>query len=85
MDNDDRGPSKVPVQSVPTESSSASSDSCWAEMEDLNSNEDVEWGLTPPPRTVQTPSHSVPLDVLSALEQDLCENVHGSQFLQEVH
>ena len=53
-------------------------------MEDLNSHDDVEWGLIPPP------THSVPLDVLSALEQDLCENVHGSQFpldarVQEMH
>ena len=45
------------------ESSSASSDSCWGEMEDLNGEENVEWGLTPPPGPVQTPSDSVPPDV----------------------
>ena len=63
VDKDDRGPSKVPVQSVPTwvdrdagDESSSVSESCWSEMEDLNSDEDVEWGLTPPPGTVQTPS-----------------------------
>ena len=39
-------------------------------MEDLNGEENVEWGLTLPPGTVQTPSHSVPLDVLFALEHE---------------
>ena len=66
VDMDDKGvPSKVP-QSIPIwvdrdagdESSSVSSESCWGEM-DLNGEEDVEWGLSPPPGTVQTPSHTV--------------------------
>ena len=87
-DMDDEGvPSKVPAQSIPTwvdrddgdESSSVSSDSCWGEMEDLNGAENVEWGLTPLPGPVQTTSHSVPVDVLSALEQGLCEDVPGSR------
>ena len=54
-------------------------------MEDLNGEENVEWGLLPPgiPVAVQTPLDvvraSVPPYVLSALEQDMCEHDHGSR------
>ena len=54
------------------------------ETEDLNDDEDVEWGLLLPKTPVAAhPADmvrgSVPPDVLSALEQDLCEHGHGSQ------
>ena len=47
---------------------SVSSDSCWGDEEDLNSEENVGWGLTLTAGPVQTSSDSVPLDVLSALQ-----------------
>ena len=52
---------------------------------DLNGEENVEWGLLLPgaPVAAQTPVDvvraSVPPDVLSALEQDLCGHDHGSR------
>ena len=88
--HDESAPSTVPAQTFTTwvdrddhESSSVSSDSCWGEMEDLNGKENVEWGLLLPgaPVAAQTPLDAVranvPPEVLSALEQDLCEHDHG--------
>ena len=82
----------TPAQTFPTwvdrddvhDSSSVSSESCWGEREDLNEDDNVEWGLLPPESPVAAhPADivrgSVPPDVLSALEQDLCEQGHGSR------
>ena len=81
---DESVPSTVPPQTFPTwvdrddvhDSSSVSLESCWGETEDLNDDENVEWGLLRPEAPVAAhPADmvrgSVPPDVLSALEHDL--------------